>query len=143
MAAHAAVGGVIMKRVILLMIVSLPIILGFTYAPRNADSATTQNAIFEFTEKTRVGSEILLGKYYFEHDDSRMASGAPCMNVFAYEGDKQGKLVVSFHCTPVERPKSRDVIVTVGMTNSPDVFLLMEIQFKGSTKGHLVPGTAQ
>ena len=63
------------------------------------------------------------------------------MYIYSYEGDKQGKLVVSFHCTPVERPKARDVIVCLAMTDSPDVFLLKEIQFKGSTKGHLVPAS--
>jgi hypothetical protein len=123
------------------MIVSLPILVGYTFAQRNTDSATKQDAIVDFTDKTKLGGETLLGKYYFEHDDSRMARGEPCMYVYSYEGGKQGKLIVTFHCTPVERPRARDVIVTLAMTNSPDVFLLMEIQFEGSTKGHLVPGT--
>ena len=130
-----------MKRVTLLLIFGLvPVALGFTLAQRKADSATKQDAVVEFTDKTRVGEQILLGKYYFEHDDSRMARGEPCMYVFSYDGDKPGKLVVSFHCTPVERSKSREVIISLSMTSSPDVFLLQEIQFKGSTKGHLVPG---
>jgi hypothetical protein len=130
-----------MKRVILLMIISLPILLGFTLAQRHTDSATKQDAVVEFTDKTKLGQEILIGEYYFEHDDSRMARGEPCMNVYSYEAGKPGKLIVSFHCTPVDRPKARDVIVSLAMTSSPDVFLLKEIQFKGSTKGHLVPGT--
>jgi hypothetical protein len=139
--ATAAVrGGRIMKRVILLMIVSLPILLGSTFAQRNTDSAMKQDAIVEFTDKTKLGGEILLGKYYFEHDDRRMARGEPCMYVYSYEQDNQRKLVVTFHCTPVERPRARTDIVTTGMTDSAGVFLLMEIQFKGSTKGHLVPG---
>ncbi len=130
-----------MKRVILLLIISLPMLLGFTLAQRHTDSATKQGAVVEFTDKTKVGEEILFGKYYFEHDDSRMARGEPCMYVFSYEGDKPGKLIVSFHCTPVQRPKARAVIVSLAMTSSPDVFLLKEIQFEGSTKGHLVPGS--
>ena len=129
-----------MKRVILLMIVSLPILVGFTFAQRNTDSATKQDAIVEFSDKTRLGGEILLGKYFFEHDDSRMARGEPCMYVYSYEGGKQGKLIVTFHCTPVERPKARVDVVSLAMTDSAGVFLLTEIQFKGSTKGHLVPG---
>jgi hypothetical protein len=128
-----------MKRVILLMIISLPILLGSTLAQRRTDSATT--AVVEFTDKTKLGGEILFGRYYFEHDDSRMARGEPCMYVYSYEEGKAGNLVVSFHCTPVDRPKARDVIVSLVMSSSPDLFLLKEIQFKGSTKGHLVPGT--
>jgi hypothetical protein len=27
------------------------------------------------------------------------------------------------------------------MTSSPNLFVLQEIQFKGSTKGHIVPGS--
>jgi hypothetical protein len=115
--------------------------LGFTLAQRHTDSATKQDAVVEFSDKTKLGGEILLGKYYFEHDDSRMARGEPCMYVYSYEGGTPGKLVVSFHCTPVERPKARDLIVSLAMTDSPGVLLLREIQFKGSTKGHLVPGT--
>jgi hypothetical protein len=122
------------------MIVGLPILVGFTFAQRNTDSATKQDAIVDFTDKTKLGGEILLGKYYFEHDDSRMARGEPCMYVYSYEGGKQGKLIVTFHCTPVERPKARNDVVSVAMTDSAGVFLLKEIQFKGSTKGHLVPG---
>jgi hypothetical protein len=103
--------------------------------------ATKEHAVVELTDKTKLGGEILLGKYYFEHDDGRMARGEPCMYVYSYEGAKPGKLVVSFHCTPVERPKARAVIVSVSMTNSPDLYLLTEIQFAGSTKGHAVPGS--
>jgi hypothetical protein len=130
-----------MKRVMMLLMIGLPMLLGFTLAQTHSDPTTKQDAVFEFTDKTKVGEAILLGKYYFEHDDSRMARGEPCMYIYNYDGIKPGKLVVSFHCTPVQRPKARDVIVTVQMTDAPDVFVLKEIQFLDSTKGHLVPGT--
>jgi hypothetical protein len=129
----------IMKRVFLLLLASVSMLAGVALAQRHTDSATKQNAVVEFTDKTKLGGEILLGKYYFEHDDSRMARGEACMYVHTYDGSKAGKLVVSFHCTPVERPKVRDTVVSLAMTSSPDVFLLMEIQFARSTKGHLVP----
>ena len=129
-----------MKQVVLLLIISLPVLLGFTPTQRPSQRSTKQAAIVEFTDKTKVGEAILLGEYYFEHDDSRMERGEPCMYVYACEGKIPGKLVVSFHCRPVERSKARDVIVSLAMTDSPDVFLLKEIQFEGSTKGHLVPG---
>ena len=129
-----------MKRIMLSLIIGLPLLFGFTLAQRHTETATKDVAVVEFTEKTKLGEAILFGNYYFEHDDSRMARGEPCMNVYSYEGGTHGKLIVSFHCIPVERPKARDVIVSLVMTDTPDVFLLKEIQFKGSTKGHLVPG---
>jgi hypothetical protein len=136
---RAAGRSAIMKRINLLLIIILPMLLGFTLAQRHTDSAAKQEGVVEFTDKTKLAGEILLGEYYFEHDDSRMARGEPCMYVYSYEGGKPGKLMVSFHCKAVQRPKARDVIVTLAMTSSPDLFLLKEIQFKGSTKGHLVP----
>jgi hypothetical protein len=130
----------IMKRVILLLIATLSMVGGAALAQHHTDSATTrQDAVVEFTDKTKLGGEVLLGKYYFEHDDSRMARGEACMYVYTYDGSKPGKLLVSFHCTPVERPKVRETVVSVSMTNKPDLFVLTEIQFAKSTKGHLVP----
>ena len=129
-----------MKRIILVLIVCLGFLSGLTLAQSQTDSARKDSAVVEFTDKTKVGETILLGNYYFEHDDSRMARGEACMYVYSYEGGKPGNLIVSFHCTPVQRPRARDVIVSLAMTSSPDVFVLKEIQFEGSTKGHLVPG---
>ena len=109
------------------------------WAIQGDDADGTESAVVEFTDKTKLGTELLLGQYYFEHDDRRMARGEPCMHVYGYEEGKPGKLVVSFHCKPVERPIARDLVVTVSMTKQADVFELKEIQFKGSKKGHLVP----
>jgi hypothetical protein len=130
-----------MKRIILLLTISLLLLFGFALAQQGTDVGKKQGAVVDLTDKTKVGGEILLGKYYFDHDDSRMARGEPCMYIFSYEDGKQGKLVASFHCTPVERPKSKDVILSLAMSENPNVFLLKEIQFKGDTKGHLVPAT--
>jgi hypothetical protein len=130
-----------MKRTILLLLISVPMLLGFAPAQSAADSTKKEEAVVDFTDKTKVGKETLLGKYLFEHDDSRMARGEPCMYVYSYEGGKQGKLIVSFHCTPAERPRAREVILNVGMTSSSDLYLLLEIQFAGTTKGHIVPAS--
>lgn len=128
-----------MKRMILLSTVVVAVLAGIALAQRPTDSATKEEAVVEFTDKTKLGGETLLGKYYFEHDDSRMARGEACMYVYTYDGSNPGKLVVSFHCTPVERPKVRATVVSVSMTSKPDIFVLTEIQFARSTKGHLVP----
>jgi hypothetical protein len=130
-----------MKRAILLLTAGLAILVGVALAQRQTAPATKEGAVVEFTDKTKLAGETLLGKYYFEHDDERMARGEACMYVFTYDGCKPGKQVASFHCTPVERPTARELVVSVAMSSSPDLFLLQEIQFKGSTKGHLVPAS--
>jgi hypothetical protein len=123
----------------MLVIATLSMVGVAALAQNQTDTGTRQHAVVEFTDKTKLGGEVLLGKYYFEHDDSRMARGEACMYVYTYEGSKPGKLIVSFHCTPVERPKARETVVSVSMTSKPDLFVLTEIQFAKSTKGHLVP----
>ena len=62
------------------------------------------------------------------------------MHVYNYANGKAGDLVIAFHCKPVERPKAKQLVVNVAMTNTPDLFQLTEIQFAGTVKGHLVPG---
>jgi hypothetical protein len=104
-------------------------------------------AIVDFTDKTKVGDAVLFGKYVVVHDDAKMATGEPCLYIYSYkEGEaidqvagQPGRLVLSFHCRPVERSKAREVILTLGMSKDPSVFVLREIQLPGSVEGHQVP----
>lgn len=96
-------------------------------------------------DKTKLLKATLQGKYIFVHDDSKMAKGEPCLYVYEYSEDQAGrpevkpeKLVVSFHCEPIQREKVTQIVLTYGMIN-PELFELREIQFPGSTKGHRVP----
>lgn len=96
-------------------------------------------------DKTKLLKATLQGKYIFVHDDSKMAKGEPCLYIYEYSEDQAGKpevkpekLVVSFHCEPIQREKATQIVLTYGMLNS-DLFELREIQFPGSTKGHRVP----
>jgi hypothetical protein len=99
-----------------------------------------QTAVIEFFDRTDVAKVVLdKGKYLFEHDDERMARGEACMNVYSYVNGKADRLVVSFHCQMVERKLAATTITNEEMTREPGVFRLKEIQFAGTTKGHLVP----
>jgi hypothetical protein len=96
------------------------------------------------TDKTKLLKSTLLGKYIFVHDEDRMAKGEPCLYVYEYSEDQKGqpeirpeKLVVSFHCQPVQRAKADQIVLTYGMAG--DLLELREIQFPGSTEGHRVP----
>ncbi len=108
-------------------------------AQQKPQTPEKESAIVVITDKLKVLDVILQGQYLFEHDDSRMARGEPCMYIYSYKDGKQGELVAKFHCIPEERDLAKEVVLGVMMTSDPDVFRLDEIQFKGSTKGHKVP----
>jgi len=132
-----------MKRLLLAaMTTALLVAIGNAFAPnsRAQSSKAKETAVVELTDKTQLLEAVLQGKYLFEHDDERMARGEPCMHVYNYANGKAGDLVIAFHCKPVERPKAKQLILSVAMTRTPDLFQLTEIQFAGTTKGHLVPG---
>jgi hypothetical protein len=129
-----------MKRVRLTVFVFVALMISVAFAAKSlAQAQGKEIAVVEITDKVKVQDKILQGTYVFEHDDERMAKGKPCM--YIYTGDQEEPVVVvaSFHCTPVERVKAKHVVISVTTTSDADVFKLKEIQFAGSTKGHLVP----
>jgi len=102
-------------------------------------------AVVELSDKTLLVKTVLQGKYIFVHDDSKMGKTEACFYVYEYAQDQAGqpdprpdKLVVSFHCQPVQHDKATAIVLTYGMTAS-GMFELREIQFSGSTEGHRVP----
>jgi hypothetical protein len=67
-----------------------------------------------------------------------MARGEACTFVYSGEAEIPSQLVVSFHCTPVERAKVGSFTVRTVLT-LPGKYDLREFQFAGSTQAHLVP----
>lgn len=115
---------------------ALIIILGVFALVTNAETKKQERAKIEFTETVKLFDVLLKGDYLIVHDEDLMAKGEACTYIY----DTAGKLVTSFHCTPVERPKSnsfRLVTSRANMTNGPAE--VIEIQFPGSTEAHRVP----
>jgi hypothetical protein len=128
-----------MKRLntIALAIATVALILAPSASGRLTEKETAE---VQFFDKTEVAGVILdKGKYFFEHDDQRMARNEPCMYVYTLADGKPDRLAVSFHCQPIERKFSASTITTEEMTREPGVFRLKEVQFAGSRKGHIVP----
>ena len=118
------------------MFAALLLVIGVFTAQANPESKKTERATIECTETVKLLDVFLKGEYFIVHDEDKMAKGEDCTYVY----DAKGKLVVSFHCTPVERPKSekfRVVAYRSTITNGPAE--IKEIQFAGSTEAHLVP----
>ena len=128
--------GAIMKKLLLALLILgvLAITLGIFSVRADTDPKTTESATVRFTEKVKLVNVILKGEYTFVHDDAKMALGEDCTYVY----DRAGKLIVSFHCIPVERKKATSFrIVTTRLTN--DLIELSEYQFAGDTEAHQVP----
>jgi hypothetical protein len=100
---------------------------------KKVESGKLQKARVEFTETVKLKDVMLRGEYLFVHDDEKMAKGLDCTYVY----DPAGKLLVSFHCEPVEREKANQFKVMV--TTMGNVLELEEYQFAGSTEAHRVP----
>jgi hypothetical protein len=105
---------------------------------RVADSKL-QKAVVVFEEKVKLLDVILKGQYLFVHDEERMARGESCTHVYNYSNNKQGELVVSFHCLPVEREKTDHFTVSTKRLPNIDMYELIEYRFAGSNEGHRVP----
>lgn len=129
-----------MRRFSLLLICASLMVTGVFAMTDGATETKIQKAVVAFDDPTKLLNVTLKGQYLFVHDDERMARGEACTYVYTYTEAKQGDLVASFHCKPVERQKAVQFSVTVTMR--PDSKLeLVEYQFAGSTEGHRVPGT--
>jgi hypothetical protein len=105
---------------------------------RVADSKL-QKAAVVFDEKVKLLGVILKGQYLFVHDEERMARGEDCTYVYNYSDNKQGELVVSFHCIPIEREKNDQFTISLKKLTNIDLYELTEYRFAGSTEGHKVP----
>jgi hypothetical protein len=126
----------IMKRFLLAgsMLFAVMMVGAFA-AHAKTDSTVNERATVQFTETVKLMNVFLRGEYLIVHDEGRMAKGEDCTYLY----DRSGKLVVSFHCTPVERPKADHFRVVATRLTADGVSEIKEIQFPGSTEAHLVP----
>ena len=125
-----------MKRShIAVAIVALLAAAGLFAANTSAETKRTERATIEFTETVKLLNVFLKGEYLVVHDEALMSKGEDCTYVY----DKKGQLVVSFHCTPVERQKAESFRVVTRLLDSAGLREIVEIQFAGSTEAHKVP----
>jgi hypothetical protein len=125
-----------MKRLFIAssMLAALVITIGAFAAHTKAETKDNERATVEFTQTVKLLDVVLRGEYLIVHDDARMAKGDACTYIY----DRAGKLVVSFHCTPAERPKSDRFRVVTRRLDPSGLSEIVEIQFAGTTKAHIV-----
>ena len=128
-----------MKSVAFLVMVLCALIIGSVSWETNAsNTARKQRAVFNFDRAVVLQGVTLKGEYLFVHDDAAMQRGEACTYVYEGTAPVAKKLVVSFHCVPVQRTKARNFIVR-SVETSPGVIEMQEFQFAGDTEGHAVP----
>lgn len=108
---------------------------GVFAAHAKSESKGNERATVQFNETYKLLDVSLKGEYLVVHDEGGMAKGEDCTYLY----DLSGKLVVSFHCTPVQRPKADRFRVVASRLTPDGILEIKEIQFPGSTEGHLVP----
>jgi hypothetical protein len=116
------------------MLGALMITIGAFAVHTRAEAKKTERATIEFTQTVKLLNVVLKGEYLIVHDEALMAKGEACTYVY----DRSGNLVVSFHCTPVERPKSDRFRVVTRRLDPSGLSEVTEIQFAGSTEAHQV-----
>jgi hypothetical protein len=97
-----------------------------------------QKATIQFNHDVVLQGVTLKGEYLFLHDDSAMTRGEACTRVYKGDAEIPSKLILAFHCVPLERAKSDYFIVRTNQV-APGVTEVTEYQFKGDTEAHGVP----
>jgi hypothetical protein len=136
-----------MRRILLISLIfgAMAMLLSVRAPCATAAPPGKEMAVVDIPDQTKLLKATLQGKYIFVHDDQKMARGEPCFYVYEYSQDAAGKpdvkpdkLVVSFHCEPIQHEKATHIVLTYGMA-SATLLELREIQFSGSSEGHRVP----
>jgi hypothetical protein len=117
------------------MFAALIVTIGVFASHTRAETKNNERATIEFTQTVKLLDVVLKGEYLIVHDEDKMAKGEDCTYVY----DRSGKLIVSFHCTPVERRKAERFRVVTRRLDPSGLNEITEIQFAGSTEAHLVP----
>lgn len=128
-----------MKSLLLFLALLCAVVLTTTSSAVNKSTATRkQKATMIFSQPVILQGVTLKGEYLFVHDDSVMDRGEACTRVYKGDAESPDKLVVTFHCVPIERAKAAYFIIRT-FEVSPGVMELREFQFKGDTEAHGTP----
>ena len=128
-----------MKSIAFFAVVLCALIIGsVSWETKASDAARKQSAVVNFNRAVVLHGVTLKGEYLFVHDDAAMQRGEACTYVYEGIAPIPTKLVVSFHCVPVQRTKAKNFLIR-SIETAPGINELQEFQFAGDTEGHAVP----
>jgi hypothetical protein len=128
-----------MKSVAFFVLVLCALIIGsVSWETKASNTARKQSAVTNFDRAVVLHGVTLKGEYLFVHDDAAMQRGEACTYVYEGNAPMPKKLVVSFHCVPIQRVKAKHFIVR-SVETSLGITEMQEFQFAGDNEGHAVP----
>jgi hypothetical protein len=128
-----------MRIVILSLVVLCTLVIGsVSWKTQASNDTRKQTAVTRFDREVVLnGVTLTPGEYLFLHDDAAMNRGEACTYVYKGTAPIPSKLVVSFHCVPIERAKAARFMFR--STETAGVIEVLEFQFAGDTESHAVP----
>ena len=128
-----------MKSLLLFLTLVCAVVLTSTsFAVNKSPVARKQKATAQFNQPVMVQGVMLQGEYLFVHDDAAMARGEACTRIYKGTAETASKLVVEFHCVPIQRSVANYFIVRT-IQRADGVTELNEFQFKGDLEAHGTP----
>lgn len=128
-----------MKIVVFSLVLLCTLIFGsVSWESKASNEIKKQTAIARFNVPVVLHGVTLKGEYLFVHDHAAMQRGEACTYVYEGRGAAVKRLVISFHCIPIERAKA-DRFVVRSVTTPAGVNEVREFQFAGDTEAHGVP----
>src|SRR5262249_53979851 len=137
-------GGQPMKRIVIISLMMFGALLvgGGLWPSASGNAAPRrQSAVVEFTQTVKLQNVLLRGEYLIVHDEEQMARGEACTYIYHGKRVNPAKLVISFHCIPIERDRADGFKVTLSHQTTYGVPEVQEYQFAGSTEAHQVPSS--
>ena len=102
-------------------------------------AAEKQRVFVKFEQLVKLNDVLLQGDYVIVHDGALMEQGKPCFFIYTLDKGQPGKLVTTFHCERVARPKADELKISYfGNTANSGTRIVREIQFAGDAEGHLI-----
>lgn len=130
-----------MKSVVFFFVVLCALTIGVgSWESNAANEAGKQQAVTRFDRPAVLQGVTLKGEYLFVHDEAAMKRGEHCTYVYKGNVANRSKLVLSFHCIPIERTKATHFVIR-SVETLPGTVEVQEFQFKGDTEAHGVPAT--
>lgn len=130
-----------MKRMIAISLALFGLlVIGGNALPYTNAAMGVESAVVEFPETVKLRGVLLRGEYLVVHDEIKMAQGLPCTYVYRGKDRTDQNLVTAFHCVHADRAEVSNFTVTYARRLAPyAVPEIAELQFAGSTAGHIVP----
>jgi hypothetical protein len=111
-----------------------------TVASRSQSSTPRTSAIVNFTDPVLVVDQLVMGPVLIVHDDDKMALGLACTTFYRFDPARgPQEELLSFHCTPVQRPATETTRLTLSERKEPGCKRLLEYQVAGESEAHAIP----